>query len=331
MPRIVVANDKSIAESADLIRAGDIVALPTETVYGLGANALNDDAVAKIFTAKNRPSHNPLIVHVLDQAQAEQWVEVDERARNIMHAFWPGALTLILPLKSEVDIASNVTAGLNTLAVRAPAHKVMRAVIKQSGVPIAAPSANNSGEPSATTPQHVAQSLGDNAPYILAAGICDVGLESTILDLSTDEPVILRPGAITAEDLEPYLGQVKIDEVVKEIPKAFIKSPGQLLKHYAPNIPVRLNAVDVKDGEALLAFGSTKFMGLQSGGNVSEMPDSAFRNLSEGGDLHEAAKNLFMMLRDLDNPNHAAIAVMDIPNHGIGIAINERLSRAAHG
>jgi L-threonylcarbamoyladenylate synthase len=327
MSRIVLANENSIKEAADLIRAGEVVVLPTETVYGLGANALNDDAVAKIFKAKNRPAHNPLIVHVLDIEKAAKLVDVDERAKKIASIFWPGPLTLILPAKKENGVSQLVSAGLETLAVRSPSHKIMRDIMAQADVPIAAPSANASGEPSATTPKHAAESLGDTVEFILGTGPCDVGLESTVLDLSGEEPVILRAGAITAEDLKPYLGDIKIEDGASEKPK----SPGLLLKHYAPSLPLRLKAVDVKKGEALLAFGSTKFMGVEGGGYAKDLPDHAFCNLSEDGDLEEAAKNLFMMLRDLDVANNKAIAVMDIPNQGIGVAINDRLRRAAQG
>lgn len=329
MPRIVAANQDSIAEAAALIAGGELAVLPTETVYGLGANALDGKAVAKIFAAKNRPSFNPLISHVADTHDAAKYVLMDDRARQIADAFWPGPLTLILPKRADSGMNDLVSAGLPTLAIRVPSHKIMQAVIKQAGVPIAAPSANASGEPSATTPKHAAESLGENVPFILAAGMCDVGLESTVLDLSGEDAVILRPGAITAEDLKPYLGTVKIDTGAHEKAED-IKSPGQLLKHYAPAIPVRLNAVDVEEGEALLAFGSTKFMAIKSGGNVSNLPDDALKNLSEDGDLIEAAANLFMMLRDLDSPNHKAIAVMNIPNIGLGVAINDRLHRAAN-
>jgi L-threonylcarbamoyladenylate synthase len=327
MPRIVIANDQSILEAATLIKRGELVVLPTETVYGLGANALDGRAVAKIFEAKSRPQFNPLIIHVSDVNKAAEFVEMDARAKKIANAFWPGPLTLILPRRADNGVSDLVSAGLETLAIRVPAHKVMRAVMKAAGVPIAAPSANASGEPSATTPKHAAESLGDNAPYILAAGTCDVGLESTVLDLSGEDAVILRPGAVTAEDLEPYLGVVEIDDGAHSKPK----SPGQLLKHYAPSIPVRLNAVDVEEGEALLAFSSTKFMGIKSGGGVASLPEESLKNLSEDGDLAEAASNLFMMLRDLDRPKHKAIAVMNIPNTGVGIAINDRLKRAAQG
>lgn len=325
MSRIVVANDQSIAEAAELLKAGALVVLPTETVYGLGANALDGRAVARIFEAKNRPQFNPLIIHVKDVEAAAGFVVMDERAKKIAEVFWPGPLTLILPRQEGSAISDLVSAGLDTLAVRIPSHKVMRQVMIQAGVPIAAPSANASGEPSATTPKHVAESLGDRIDFILAAGACEVGLESTVLDLSGDVPVILRPGAITPEDLQPYLGIVDIDFGTHEKPK----SPGQLLKHYAPSIPVRLNAVDVKKGEALLAFGSIKFMGVEGGGFAKDLPEERLKNLSEDGDLHEAASHLFMMLRELDQPEHKAIAVMNIPNTGLGVAINDRLKRAA--
>lgn len=327
MSRIVIANDQSILEAADLIKRGELVVLPTETVYGLAANAMDNLAVAKIFAAKGRPQFNPIIVHVLDSAAASTLVKMDARALKIADAFWPGPLTLILPRHANTGVSDLVSAGLDTLAIRAPSHKIMRQVMKAAGVPIAAPSANASGEPSATTPKHAAESLGENAPYILAAGQCSVGLESTVLDLSGDVPVILRAGAITAEDLEPYLGAVKIDDGNHAKPK----SPGQLLKHYAPSIPLRLNAVDVERGEALLAFGSIKFMGVRGGGNAKDLPDTMLKNLSEDGDLVEAASNLFMMLRDLDRTAHKGIAVMNIPETGIGIAINDRLHRAAQG
>ena len=332
MPRIAVANKETIKEATSLLQSGEIIVLPTETVYGLGADARNNDAVAKIFKAKNRPAINPLIVHVIDKNAASALVDMNEQANKVADAFWPGALTLILPAQENNGISPHVTANLKTLAIRVPSHKIMRDVLKQANLPIAAPSANNSGEPSATTPAHAAQSLGDNAPFILAAGSCDVGLESTILDLSDGTPTILRHGAITQEDLENVLGTMRVDVTPssKETIKSPIKSPGQLLKHYAPNIPVRLNAIDVNDGEALLAFGSTKFMGLKSGGSVNDLPDTAFKNLSEDGDLEQAAQNLFMMLRDLDRPEHKAIAIMNIPEKSIGIAINERLNRAAH-
>lgn len=326
MSRIVLANKQSISEAAQKIQDGEIVVLPTETVYGLGADATNKDAVNKIFKAKNRPPKNPLIIHVTGRDQAAEFGNLTKEASKMIEAFWPGALTVILKQKEDNQICESVTAGLSTIAIRCPNHSVMQEVIKLSGKPIAAPSANNSGEPSATTPQHAAQSLGENIDMILASGNCDVGLESTVLDLSGNVPTILRPGAITLEDIQEYLpNTVQSETAEKKAPK----SPGQMFKHYAPSIPVRLNAVDVKEGEALLAFGSIKFMGLEKGGAAKDLPENSFRHLSEQGDLEEAARNLFMMLRDLDNPSNKAIAVMNIPNRGIGVAINERLERAA--
>jgi L-threonylcarbamoyladenylate synthase len=327
MTRIAAPSEDILKEAAAIIRDGGLVAFPTETVYGLGANALDGRAVAGIFAAKNRPSFNPVIVHVAKREDAARYVEVDARASGLMAAFWPGPLTLILPKKNSGGISDLVSAGLPSIAIRMPKHPVALALIEQAGVPIAAPSANASGEPSATTPRHVQDSLGDKIPLILAGGACSVGLESTVVDLSGDVPVIVRPGAVTADDLEPYLGEVSYDLGDHAAPK----SPGQLLKHYAPSIPLRLKAVDVEKGEALLAFGSTKFMGIRGGGFANKLPDTMFLNLSEGGDLTEAAANLFLMLRDLDNPTHKGIAVMDIPDSGLGIAINDRLRRAAQG
>lgn len=327
MTIIKTPTPESLAEAAAILRGGGIVAFPTETVYGLGANALDGKAVAGIFAAKNRPSFNPVIVHVASRHDAEKYVEADARARGLMAAFWPGPLTLILPKKKDSGISDLVSAGLSTVAIRMPSHPVAMALIEKAGVPVAAPSANSSGEPSATTPRHVQESLGDRVPFILAGGACTVGLESTVLDLSGEVPVIVRPGAVTAEDLESYLGKVSYDLGDHDKPK----SPGQLLKHYAPSIPVRLNAVDVAEGEALLAFGSVKFMGIKGGGHAKDLPDEKFRNLSDRTDLHEAAANLFSMLRDLDIPENRGIAVMNIPDQGLGIAINDRLRRAAQG
>ena len=327
MTTLKAPTPETIAEAADIIRGGGIVAFPTETVYGLGANALDGVAVAKIFAAKNRPAINPVIVHVANKSDAEKYVVCDDRAKGLMAAFWPGPLTLILPKKPDGGVSDLVSAGLSTIAIRMPNHPVALALIEQSGLPIAAPSANASGEPSATTPRHVLDSLGDNAPFILAGGACGVGLESTVLDLTGDAPLIVRPGAVTADDLKEYLGVVAYDLGNHAAPR----SPGQLLKHYAPSLPVRLNAVDVDPSEGLLAFGSLKFMGLRNGGFAKDLPPKRMRNLSESGDLNEAAANLFTMLRELDNSTNKAIAVMSIPNNGLGIAINDRLRRAAQG
>ncbi len=328
MTSIKTANPQSLDEAAAMIRSGEIVAFPTETVYGLGANALNGVAVAKIFAAKNRPAINPVIVHVASRKEAENFVVCDDRARGLMAAFWPGPLTLILPKREDGGISDLVSAGLSTIAIRMPDHPVALSLIERAGVPVAAPSANASGEPSATTPRHVQESLGTRVPFILADGACKVGLESTVLDLSGDVPVILRPGAVTIEDLKEYLPNV-VQDFGQGVDQP--KSPGQLLKHYAPVLPMRLHAVDVAPDEGLLAFGSTKFMGIKGGGFAHMMGDEQFRNLSENGDLFEAAANLFSYIRALDNPANKGIAVMNIPNTGIGVAINERLSRAARG
>jgi L-threonylcarbamoyladenylate synthase len=327
--QVVEASEESIARAADILRAQGLVAFPTETVYGLGADACSGTAVARIFASKGRPSFNPLIIHVPDPEAAEEFVRFDLRARAAARAFWPGPLTLILPRRENCPISDLAGVGLPTLAVRVPAHPVALALLKACGIPLAAPSANRSGTLSPTAPIHVVESLGDAVDLILAAGACAVGVESTVLDLSGDTAVIARPGAITATDLEPVLGcSVTYDSGNAERPV----SPGQLLRHYAPSIPVRLNAVDVCPGEALLAFGSTRFMGIRGGtGAAGDLPEAMRRNLSQTGDLHEAAANLFAMLRALDRPEHNGIAVMAVPEMGLGIAINDRLRRAAHG
>ncbi len=325
---IAVANQDSIARAASLLQQGGLVAFPTETVYGLGANALDGQAVARIFEAKGRPQFNPLIVHVADSTAAAALVEMNEAARAVAAQFWPGPLTMILPRREDCPVSALCSAGLKTLAVRVPAHKVAQQLLQESGLALAAPSANRSGNLSPTTPAHVADSLGDAVDMVLAAGPCTVGLESTVLDLSTETPAILRPGAVGAEEIAAVLGRPVICEMeVTDSPK----SPGQLLRHYAPAIPVRLNAIDLEPGEALLAFGSDKFMGIKGGGAAKDLPEIARRNLSTSGDLVEAAANLFRMLHDLDRPEHKAIAVMNIPDQGLGIAINDRLSRAAEG
>lgn len=324
MPVKAVTNE-SIREAAALLRGGHLVAFPTETVYGIGANAFDGRAVARIFEIKGRPSFNPVIVHVADTQAAEKLVEMDDRARAVAARFWPGPLTMILPRRDGCPVSELCSAGLPTLAVRAPAHAVAQKLLKECGFPLAAPSANKSGTVSATTPAYVAQSFGDEIDMVLASGACAIGLESTVLDLSGAEPAILRPGAATAEDLTPVLGSVDMDDGSHEKPK----SPGQLLRHYAPSVPLRLNAVDLMPGEALLAFGSEKFMGIRGGGAAKNLPDNSRRNLSETGDLNEAAANLFRMLHELDRPDHKSIAVMNIPERELGIAINDRLRRAA--
>ncbi len=316
----------NIRKAADELKAGRLVAMPTETVYGLAADATSDRAVASIFEAKGRPTFNPVIVHFRTQEEAEAAVVFNEQAEALAAVFWPGPLTMILPRREGANVSLLCSAGLPTIAVRCPAHPVARALIKELGRPIAAPSANKSGSLSPTTPQHVLQSLGAAAGTILAGGKAEVGLESTVVDMTAPVPTLLRPGAITLDDLRQHLGEVAVElEAVDNNPK----SPGQLLRHYAPRTPLRLHAVDVRPGEALLAFGSLKFMGLQGGGWAKDLPTGALLNLSESGDLHEAAANLFAMLHQLDHGGFAGIAVMNIPSTGLGLAINDRLTRAA--
>jgi L-threonylcarbamoyladenylate synthase len=349
-----------LAAAVDVLRAGGLVAIPTETVYGLAADARDDRAVAAIYALKGRPEFNPLILHVADRAMAEEYAVFDDRARMVADAFWPGPLTLVLPLKPHQSlgegrgslvardprarpegpgsaISSLATAGLDTVAIRVPAHKTARALLRLFDGPLAAPSANRSGSLSPTTPLHVADSFGNDAPMIVADGPCDVGLESTILDLSCDRPVILRAGSLTPDDFASVLGEVpqiyQIDVGPSGLARGSgkVKSPGQLLKHYAPRTRVRLRAVDVASDEAVLAFGSTRFMGVKGGGDLKSLPEGRVRNLSETGDLVEAAANLFRHLHELDASGAACIAVMDIPNVGLGLAINDRLRRAAAG
>lgn len=327
MSLIINADAAGIAQAVERLLAGKLVALPTETVYGLGADATNDHAVASIFEAKGRPSFNPLIVHYAFTGDAAQDVVFDQRAETLASLFWPGPLTMILPRREDARVSLLCSAGLPTLAVRVPAHPVAHKVLEDLGRPIAAPSANKSGTISPTTPQHVAESLGEAAGMILAAGRAVVGLESTVMDLTGTIPVILRPGAVTPEDIQMHIGEVTVELQAKE--GAEVKSPGQLLRHYAPKTPLRLSAIDVRHGEALLAFGSLRFMGMQGGGFAKDLPEDKLLNLSPSGDLNEAAANLFAMLRRLDTCGHTAIAVMDIPKTGLGLAINDRLRRAA--
>lgn len=304
------ATPAAIAQGGALLRDGRLVAFPTETVYGLGADATNDRAVAAIFQAKGRPSFNPLIVHVADPADLEQLVHVTDTARAIIARFWPGPLTLVLPRRADSPISLLASAGLDTIAVRLPDHPVARAIIAASGRPIAAPSANRSGAVSPTLAEHVAESLGARVGLILDGGPCRVGVESTVLDLSGDEPALLRPGGVSVEALEDALGR----RLVRPTDHADApKSPGMLESHYAPGLPVRLNVTQPAPGEAYLGLGAV----------------DCTANLSPNGDLEEAAANLFALLRALDRPEFTAIAVAPIPGHGLGLAINDRLKRAA--
>lgn len=308
-------SDAALHEAGEILRAGGLVAFPTETVYGLGGDATNANAVARIFEAKGRPSFNPLIVHVTSSAAAERLGIMTDTARALAKAFWPGPLTLVLERAPGCPVADLASAGLSTLALRVPAHETAQALLKAAGRPLAAPSANRSGRISATQAHHVAEDLGGSVGLILDAGACPHGLESTVVDASGEKAVLLRPGAVTVEALQHVLGT----EVLRAGDmSAKPHSPGQMLSHYAPSAPLRLDAMDVRDGEALLAFGP----------HVSPSKGTVL-NLSASGDLVEAAANLFAYLRKLDAAHPAGIAVMPVPHDGLGEAINDRLRRAA--
>lgn len=315
--QIVAAGPAAIARAAACLRAGELVAFPTETVYGLGADATDDRAVARIFAAKGRPRFNPLIVHTADATAAERLASFDDRAERLADSFWPGPLTLVLRRSPGCPVSLLASAGLDTVAVRVPGHRVAQALLAQCGVPIAAPSANRSGEVSPTTAAHVRDSLGEQVPMILAGGRSQVGLESTVVDLSGPTVRILRPGTVTAEAIMALLGEpVALSRPIAGATEA-PASPGQLASHYAPRAPVRLDAKRTEPDEALLTFGPD----LRSGRRVL--------NLSETGDLTEAAANLFAHLRALDADGPSSIAVVPIPDEGLGVAINDRLRRAA--
>jgi L-threonylcarbamoyladenylate synthase len=303
---------QAIADAAALLRAGQLVAFPTETVYGLGADATSERAVAEIFAAKGRPRFNPLIVHVPGITDAETFAVFTGPARRLAARFWPGPLTLVLPRRAGSGLSLLASAGLETVAIRAPAHRVAQALLRATGRPIAAPSANRSGRVSPTEAAHVAEELGERLALILDAGPAPLGLESTVLDMSAAAPALLRPGAVTLEQLTELLGPIAAP--VSAPPR----SPGMLPSHYAPALPVRLGATEARPGEALLAFGPDAPGGF---------PKVLW--LSRSGDLAEAAANLFAMLRRLDRAPFSAIAVMPIPDHGLGRAINDRLRRAA--
>jgi len=314
-PNIFDPTPQVLAQAANLIQKGRLVAFPTETVYGLGADATNEQAVASIYEAKGRPQFNPLIIHVADPSDLDSIVIWNDRAQLLTNIFWPGPLTLVLPRVSGSPIALLASAGLDTIAVRCPNHPVAQQLLRLSGRPIAAPSANASGTLSPTLAEHVADSLGNKVDLILNGGAAQVGVESTVLDLSGPVPTILRHGGVTLEDLSSLLGDVRCALIDDDAPK----SPGMTSSHYAPRLPVRLNATEVAEDEALLAFGDDSKI---SGGG-------ARLNLSYKGNLIEAAANLFSMMRLLDRPVFKAIAVMPIPETSLGAAINDRLNRAA--
>jgi L-threonylcarbamoyladenylate synthase len=307
MTLILSGDDRGIAQAAALLRDGALVAFPTETVYGLGADAGNGRAVAGIYAAKGRPAFNPLIVHVPDLAAAEALVTLPPAAWELARAFWPGPLTLVAPLRPGAPIADLVRAGLPTLAVRVPAHPVAQALLRAAGRPLAAPSANPSGRISPTTAAHVLAGLSGRIAAVLDGGTCGVGVESTIVGFGP-APVLLRAGGIGTEALETALGQSLSVEA-----RASITAPGQMASHYAPLGQVRLNAMAPRPSETMLGFG----------------PVPGDLTLSATGDLAEAAANLFACLHQLDAMGAAHIAVAPVPMTGLGRAINDRLSRAA--
>ena len=319
-PPVLKATNETIRRAAESLRAGRLVVFPTETVYGLGGDATNGDAVAAIFAAKKRPSFNPLISHFSDMENAMIHGYFGELAIRLASAFWPGPLTLVVPKAKNSNIAQLTTAGLKTVAIRVPAHPVAQALLKEVGLPLAAPSANVSGRISPTRAEHVAGLSGDFVDMVLDGGPCDIGLESTIVFCTEGAVTLLRPGGISPDDLEEALGQkIALSSQIEDTDTP--QSPGQLKSHYAPNNPLRLNVRQVLPGEGLLAFGK-------------EMPVSSDKaaftlNLSPTGNLHEAAANLFDHLLQLDARNISGIAVLPIPEAGLGIAINDRLRRAA--
>jgi L-threonylcarbamoyladenylate synthase len=299
-----------IARAATILHAGGLVALPTETVYGLAANARDAGAVRAIYAAKERPAKNPLIVHVADMDMARRVAAFDARAEALAQAFWPGPLTLVLPLRPDSGIAPAVTAGQSSVALRMPAHPVAQAILRACDLPLAAPSANPSGRVSPTTADHVLEGLSGRIDAVVDGGACPVGVESTIIGL-LDAPVLLRPGGLPAEAVEACLGAPLARPGADP---ARPLAPGQLASHYAPRAALRLNAANARTGEVLLGFGPVL---------------GAAVNLSPTGDLAEAASNLFSCLRALDATGAAAIAVSPIPETGLGLAINDRLRRAA--
>ena len=311
--RIYKPTAEAIIMASDILKKGEVVSFPTETVYGLGADATNSDAIAKIFSAKNRPSFNPLIIHLPNTQMVEKYVELSQLTKDLSNIFWPGPFTMVLPLKKNSGISTLITAGLETVAIRVPSHPVAHTLLNEFNGPIAAPSANKSGQISPTTAQHVDQEFGDELELIIDGGPCDNGLESTIVKVVYDQLTILRPGNVTVEEIQEKI-EVKI--VTDTQPTDNPIAPGQLKSHYAPNANVRLNVINPEMNEAYLAFGDTN--------QVENM-----LNLSPSGDLEEAASNLFSMMRSLDQLNLKTISVAPIPKSEVGVAINDRLERAA--
>jgi L-threonylcarbamoyladenylate synthase len=320
---ILPANEAAVAAAAHCLGQGGLVAFPTETVYGLGADAANPAAIARLYQAKGRPAFNPLIAHVGDIAAGMRIARFDATATALAEAFWPGPLTLVLPKAGDCAVADLATAGLDTIAVRVPAHPVARAILRAFGGPVVAPSANLSGHVSPTSAEHVHSDLMGRIDLIVDGGAVTVGVESTIVGCF-DAPMLLRPGGLPRGEIERVLGRALVqppEDADNDTGQPL--APGMLASHYAPRTLVRLNAERIEAGEALLAFGPNVAAGMDA--------STAVMNLSARGDLNEAAANLFGYLRDLDTKGARAIAVMPVPHHGLGEAINDRLRRAAMG
>lgn len=317
--RTILAGGDTAAAAARCLGAGGLVAFPTETVYGLGADATNAEAIARLYLAKGRPSFNPLIAHVAGLDAARRIARFDAAAERLAAKFWPGPLTLVLARAMNCPVAELATAGLETIAVRVPSHVVARDILASFGGPVVAPSANISGHVSPTTARHVQADLAGRIDLIVDGGPTQVGLESTIVGCF-ERPLLLRPGGLARSEIESVLGE-KLRDVPQHESTAEPLAPGMLASHYAPRTPVRLNATTLEPGEALLAFGSPAVAGVDKA--------AAMLNLSPRGDLVEAAANLFRQLRELDAMGAMQIAVMPIPNDGLGEAINDRLRRAA--
>src|SRR4051812_26048526 len=320
---VLAASEAATEAAARCLRDGGLVAFPTETVYGLGADATNAAAIARLYQAKGRPSFNPLIAHVADLAGAQRIASFDAQAMRLAETFWPGPLTLVLPKSPGCAVADLATAGLDTIAVRVPAHPIALDILRAFGGPVVAPSANLSGHVSPTTAAHVRSDLADRIDMIVDGGAVEVGVESTIIGCF-ETPVLLRPGGLPRGEIERVLGvalsQLAVDA---DSDSGQPLAPGMLASHYAPRTKVRLNADRLQAGEALLAFGPHVISGVEAASGVM--------NLSARGDLNEAAANLFGYLRALDARGARAIAVMPVPHHGLGEAINDRLRRAAVG
>jgi L-threonylcarbamoyladenylate synthase len=319
---LIAADAGAVERAARTLAAGGLVAFPTETVYGLGADAANGEAVARLYDAKGRPSFNPLIAHVADVAAARALARFDDVAERLVGAHWPGPLTLVLPKAPHCPVAELATAGLDTIAVRVPSHPVARDILSRFGGPVVAPSANRSGHVSPTTAQHVLADLRGRIDLILDGGPAPMGLESTIV-ACLDRPMLLRPGALPRAEIERIVGPIATLPEIGPPTDAEVApiAPGQLASHYAPRARLRLDARGVQRGEALLAFGPTPVEGAEHAALVL--------NLSRRGDPIEAAANLFSHLRALDATGAAMIAVMPVPHEGLGEAINDRLQRAA--